>query len=91
FHAKNLNRSIKIHSTDYPLCLYDEELMDKEDPGLDLLRSKVLIMFFRHIFTSPSSALQDKPHHTKGKKSQVEKHDMKQVTPASITYAVTQV
>ncbi|KAF8237740.1 hypothetical protein L208DRAFT_1508428, partial [Tricholoma matsutake] len=70
--------------------LYDEELMDEEDPGLGLLQSKVLITFFRHIFLSPSSALQDKPHHTKGKKSQAEKHDMKRVTPASIAYAATQ-
>ncbi|KAF8226443.1 hypothetical protein L208DRAFT_1301684, partial [Tricholoma matsutake] len=45
---------------------------------------------FRHIFMSPSSTLQDKPQCTKGKKGQVEKHDMKRVTPASITYTVTQ-
>ncbi|KAF8227658.1 hypothetical protein L208DRAFT_1051369, partial [Tricholoma matsutake] len=55
FCAKFLNGSIKIHSTDYPLCLYDKELMDEEDPGLGLLWSKVLITFFRHIFMSPSS------------------------------------
>jgi hypothetical protein len=43
FRAKVLNGSIKIYSTAYPLCLYDEELIDEEDPGLGFLRSKVLI------------------------------------------------
>ena len=43
FRAKLLNGSIKIHSTDYPLCLYDEELIDDDDPELGFLRSKVLV------------------------------------------------
>ena len=43
FRAKLLNGSIKIHSTHYPLCLYDKELIDDDDPGLGFLQSKALV------------------------------------------------
>jgi hypothetical protein len=43
FRNELLTGSIKVHSTDFPLCLYDEELVDQEDPSAGLLRSKVLV------------------------------------------------
>lgn len=57
FCAKLLNGSIKIHSTHYPLCLYDEELIDDDDPGLGFLRSKILIAVSHSIHGADRSSL----------------------------------
>ena len=50
FRNKLVNGSIKVHSTDFPLCLYDEALIDKEDPSAGLMRSKLLVVVRLSIF-----------------------------------------
>ena len=39
-----VNGSVKVCSTDFPLCIYDEEMINKEDPSAGLLRSAILVV-----------------------------------------------
>ena len=50
FHNKLVNGSIKVHSMDFLLCLYNKALIDKEDPSAGLMRSKLLDVVHFSIF-----------------------------------------
>ena len=39
-----VNGSVKVCSTDFPLCIYNEEMIDKDDPSAGLLRSTILVV-----------------------------------------------
>ncbi|KAF8218549.1 hypothetical protein L208DRAFT_1127779, partial [Tricholoma matsutake] len=91
FHNKLVNGSIKVHSMDFPVCLYDKALIDKEDPSSRLMQSDLLVAFFKHIFIGPLTALKDGPGGSKAKRGQAQKNNMKKPMAGSIAYAVTQV
>ncbi|KAG1869088.1 hypothetical protein C8R48DRAFT_771259 [Suillus tomentosus] len=46
---------IAVSGDQWPLFVYANEAYDPEDPWNGLLRSRLLVNAFRHIFTSPSS------------------------------------
>ncbi|KAG1787216.1 uncharacterized protein HD556DRAFT_1247165, partial [Suillus plorans] len=72
----------------WPIFLYAGSDYDVEDPWKGLLRSKILISGFKHVFTSPS--LVDKE--LKATRSgNVYLHGMKSVTKGSLAYIATQV
>ena len=50
FCNKLVNGSIKVHSMDFPLCLYNKALIDKEDPSAGLMQSKLLVAVHFIIF-----------------------------------------
>ena len=50
FCNKLVDSSIKVHSMDFPLCLYNKALIDKEDPSAGLMWSKLLVAVCFSIF-----------------------------------------
>ncbi|KAF8148267.1 hypothetical protein B0H34DRAFT_737596 [Crassisporium funariophilum] len=89
FRKKLLRNQVKVLSGDYPTLLYASHDIDPDDPESGLLRSRVLLRVFKHIFTAPTSAKEDiaAPKKTKTKKTQAQLNNMKTVTPGSIVYA----
>ncbi|PPQ87205.1 hypothetical protein CVT25_014179, partial [Psilocybe cyanescens] len=84
------NGDILARSRDMPTFAWPRDKYDPEDTDSDLFRNKILLMVWKHIFTSPSSALMDQPRKTKTRSSQAKMHHMESVTPASIAYACIQ-
>ncbi|PPQ87218.1 hypothetical protein CVT25_014376, partial [Psilocybe cyanescens] len=84
------NGDILAHSRDMPTFAWPCDKYDPEDTDSDLFRNKILLMIWKHIFTSPSSALMDQPRKTKTRSSQAKMHHMESVTPALIAYACIQ-
>ncbi|KAH9487418.1 hypothetical protein JR316_0001493 [Psilocybe cubensis] len=78
---------VHVLAKDLPTFLWEPGKFDPEDWDSDMFRTRLLVMVWKHIFTSPSSALKDKPGQTKTRSSQAKLHHMKTVTPASIAYA----
>ncbi|KAG1861289.1 hypothetical protein F4604DRAFT_1684100 [Suillus subluteus] len=65
-----------------------EHIYDPGAPWQGLLRSKILVCGFKHVFTSPSSVEKD-PKATRSGNAYL--HGMKLVTKGSLAYIVTQV
>ncbi|KAH9478018.1 hypothetical protein JR316_0010253 [Psilocybe cubensis] len=78
---------IHVLAKDLPTFLWESDKFDPEDWDSEMFRTRLIVMVWKHIFTSPSSALKDKPGQTKTRSSQAKIHHMKTVTPASIAYA----
>jgi hypothetical protein len=57
FRAKLLNGSIKIHSTDYPICHYDKELIDDDNLDSGFLQSRLLVVVSLHLHDAVSLLL----------------------------------
>ncbi|KAG0705277.1 hypothetical protein DFH29DRAFT_980969 [Suillus ampliporus] len=72
----------------WPLFLYAKEAYDPEDPWDGLLRSRLLVNAFRHVFTSPSS-VDKEPKATHAGNARL--HGMTTVTSASVAYVATQI
>ncbi|KAG1882190.1 hypothetical protein F4604DRAFT_1921918 [Suillus subluteus] len=70
----------------WPLFLYTDEAYDPDDPWNGLLRSRLLINAFRHVFTSPSS-VDKEPKATRAGNACL--HGMTAVTAPSVTYITT--
>ncbi|KAG2737887.1 hypothetical protein P692DRAFT_20883128 [Suillus brevipes Sb2] len=86
---QNLQSGLTSVSGDqWPLFLYANEAYDPEDPWNGLLRTRLLINAFRHVFTSPSS-VDKEPKATRAGNARL--HGMNAVTAASIAYVATQV
>ncbi|KAH6905952.1 hypothetical protein BKA70DRAFT_1107191 [Coprinopsis sp. MPI-PUGE-AT-0042] len=82
------NKEITMDGTQWPRFVYENGHFDPQDPWKGLLRSALLVMAFRHIFTSPSSVDED-PRLTRSGNARI--HGMTKVTATSIAYVATQV
>ncbi|KAG2365891.1 hypothetical protein BDR07DRAFT_1275902, partial [Suillus spraguei] len=77
-----------VSGDQWPLFVYANEVFDPEDPWSGLLKSRLLMNVFRHIFTLPSSV--DKvPKATHAGNARI--HGMTTVTSASVAYVTTQI
>ncbi|KIM59494.1 hypothetical protein SCLCIDRAFT_1217696, partial [Scleroderma citrinum Foug A] len=85
--TKLVNGQIQVAGDQWPIFLYANYTYNMEDPWNGLLQSGLLILAFKHIFTSPSSVDQE-PKATHSGNAQI--HGMRSVTKASIAYVVTQ-
>ncbi|KAG1903547.1 uncharacterized protein F5891DRAFT_899019, partial [Suillus fuscotomentosus] len=86
---QNLQSSvISVSGDQWPLLLYANEAYDPDDPWNGLLRTRLLINAFRHVFTLPSS-VDKEPKATRAGNACL--HGMTAVTAASIAYVATQV
>ncbi|KAG1850564.1 hypothetical protein C8R48DRAFT_613481 [Suillus tomentosus] len=72
----------------WPIFLYANQTYDPEDPWCGLLRSRLLVSAYKHVFTSPSSVDRE-PKATRSGNARL--HGMNSVTVASIAYIATQV
>ncbi|KAG2750961.1 hypothetical protein P692DRAFT_201839141 [Suillus brevipes Sb2] len=79
---------IAVSGDQWPLFLYANEVYDPDDPWNGLLRSRLLINAYRHVFTSPSS-VEKEPKATRAGNARL--HGMTSVTPPSVAYIATQV
>ncbi|KAG1763227.1 hypothetical protein EDD22DRAFT_952475 [Suillus occidentalis] len=72
----------------WPIFVYAHHTYDSEDPWNGLLRSRLLVCAYKHVFTSPSS-VEKEPKATRSGNARL--HGMNSVTAASIAYIATQV
>ncbi|KAG2091808.1 uncharacterized protein F5147DRAFT_748065 [Suillus discolor] len=72
----------------WPIFLYAHYTYDTEDPWSGLLRSRLLVYAYKHVFTSPSSVKKE-PKATRSGNAHL--HGMTSVTITSIAYITTQV
>ncbi|KAG1879046.1 hypothetical protein F4604DRAFT_1880062 [Suillus subluteus] len=79
---------ILVCGDQWPVFLYAHYTYDAEDPWCGLLRSRLLICAYKHVFTSLSSVDKD-PKATRSGNARL--HGMNCVTIASIAYITTQV
>ncbi|KAG1863295.1 hypothetical protein C8R48DRAFT_602829 [Suillus tomentosus] len=72
----------------WPVFLYAHHTYDAEDPWCGLLRSRLLVCAYKHVFTSPSSVDRE-PKATRSGNARL--HGMNSVTIASMAYIATQI
>ncbi|KAG2091352.1 uncharacterized protein F5147DRAFT_748142 [Suillus discolor] len=77
-----------VRGDQWPIFLYAGYVYDPEDPWTGLLRSKILIFGFKHVFTSPSS-VDKEPKATCSRNAYL--HSMKSVTKGSLAYIAMQI
>ncbi|KAG1836178.1 hypothetical protein DFJ58DRAFT_719153 [Suillus subalutaceus] len=77
-----------VRGDQWPMFLYAGCDYDPEDPWKGLLKSKILVFGFKHVFTSPSS-MDREPKATCSGNAYL--HGMKSVTKGSLAYIATQV
>ncbi|PIL33183.1 hypothetical protein GSI_04633 [Ganoderma sinense ZZ0214-1] len=80
------NGSLVVRSDQWPIFMYLNGVYDPDSPWTGLLRGRLLVNAFKHIFTSPSS-VNNSGRSTKS--SNAAMHGMTKVTPASIVYVTT--
>ncbi|KAG1771119.1 hypothetical protein EV702DRAFT_1202148 [Suillus placidus] len=72
----------------WPIFVYANYTYDPEDPWCGLLRSRLLVYVYKHVFTSPSS-VEREPKAMRSGNARL--HGMTSVTIGSIAYIATQV
>ncbi|PPQ74690.1 hypothetical protein CVT25_007633, partial [Psilocybe cyanescens] len=87
YRRKMASGSAKVSWRDLPNFCWDE--YDPEHIISGMFKSNILVKTFKHIFTSPSSAMKE-PGLTHTKSSQAKRNKMKSVTPPSIAYTCVQ-
>ncbi|PPQ78642.1 hypothetical protein CVT24_002096 [Panaeolus cyanescens] len=83
-------KDIFVDETEFPSFMWPENgfIPGPENQDKDFFRSEILVRVFRHIFTTPSSALKNLDDIiTKSVQGMTKKEKMTTVTPASIAYA----
>jgi len=81
--------SIQITDADFPSFLYPSETAyDEDNEDIGLFQRFLLVRVYRHIFTSPSSAIDAT---AKANKSKAKKFKLTEVSRRTITYASVQV
>ncbi|KAF8835889.1 hypothetical protein BDN67DRAFT_992297 [Paxillus ammoniavirescens] len=85
--SKLINGQIQVTGDQWPVFLYANYTYDPEDPWNGLLCSGLLVLAFKHIFTSLSSVDQE-PKATRSGNARL--HGMRCVTKSSIAYVGTQ-
>jgi hypothetical protein len=86
--AKLRNGEIELSGDQWPIFLYHDYVYNPKDPWRGLLRSRILVSAYKHVFTSPSS-VEKELKATRSGNARI--HGMTKVTPASIAYVATQV
>uniref|UniRef100_A0A8H8CJA8 Uncharacterized protein n=1 Tax=Psilocybe cubensis TaxID=181762 RepID=A0A8H8CJA8_PSICU len=89
FLLKLADGTINILPTDMPNLLWPCDQYDPDHTDFKMFQSEILVMVWKHIFTSPTSALKDEPGQTKTRSSQAKMHHMESVTIGSIAYAAS--
>ncbi|KAH9930787.1 hypothetical protein B0H21DRAFT_699948 [Amylocystis lapponica] len=79
---------LTVAADSWPRFMYCDNAYDPENPWKGLLRGKLLVTAFKHIFTSPTS-VDDGSRATRAGNARI--HGMTSVTPGSIAYVATQV
>ncbi|KAH9950850.1 hypothetical protein B0H21DRAFT_776503 [Amylocystis lapponica] len=79
---------LTVAADSWPRFMYRDNAYDPENPWKGLLRGKLLVTAFKHIFTSPTS-VDDGSRATRAGNARI--HGMTSVTPGSIAYVATQV
>ncbi|KIJ89513.1 hypothetical protein K443DRAFT_117882, partial [Laccaria amethystina LaAM-08-1] len=79
---------IKIRTKHWPSFLYNEGEYDREERDKGLFKGYLLLRVYRHIFTSPSSAIGKVRKGTKPSKAQI--YGMKRASGRTIAYACVQ-
>ncbi|KAF9555175.1 hypothetical protein CPC08DRAFT_643207 [Agrocybe pediades] len=72
---------------DLPNCMWPNDGYDPQQSDSNLFRNPALLMVFKHIFTSPTSAVKELPGQAKTRKPQARINGMESVTAGSIAYA----
>ncbi|KAJ3517391.1 hypothetical protein NMY22_g13977 [Coprinellus aureogranulatus] len=88
---ENVRRQLRSHQLgvsghQWPILLYADLKCNEEDMWDGLLKGRILVQAFKHIFTSPSSVDGD-TRATRSGNAQI--HGMKRVTAPSIAYIAT--
>ncbi|KAG6906158.1 hypothetical protein DXG01_015548 [Tephrocybe rancida] len=86
---KLANGLLIVAGHSWPLFLYENSKYDPEKPWDGLLKGKILITAFKHVFIAPSSVDSADDVAAKGGNAQI--NGMKHVTKASLVYIATQV
>ncbi|KAG1892965.1 uncharacterized protein F5891DRAFT_1209452 [Suillus fuscotomentosus] len=86
--TKTLNGEISVCGDQWPVFLYANYTYDADDPWCGLLRNRLLVSAYKHVFTSPSS-VDKEPKATRSGNTRL--HGMNAVMIASIAYIATQV
>ncbi|KAH6887773.1 hypothetical protein BKA70DRAFT_1122102, partial [Coprinopsis sp. MPI-PUGE-AT-0042] len=82
------DKELVVSGTNWPIFLYKDEIYDEDEPWAGLLRNKILVKAYKHIFTSPSS-VEREVKATRSGNARI--HGMTSVTRASLAYICTQV
>ncbi|KAF8350423.1 hypothetical protein F5887DRAFT_1278642 [Amanita rubescens] len=83
-------RVIRPTSLDFPTFLYDEGVdYDPDDMDNGLLRGKLLVKVYRHLFTGPSTALLG-PVHIDARPTKPQRYRQHGCDPQTIAYAAVQ-
>ncbi|KAG1779658.1 hypothetical protein EV702DRAFT_1178319 [Suillus placidus] len=82
------SRELLVCGDQWPVFLYAHHTYDAEDPWCGLLRSRLLVCAYKHVFTSPSSVDRE-PKATRSGNARL--HGMNSITAASMAYIATQV
>ncbi|KAG1843618.1 hypothetical protein C8R48DRAFT_618585 [Suillus tomentosus] len=77
-----------VSGDQWPIFLYANQVYDPEDPWCSLLRSRLLVLAYKYVFTSPSSVVRELKA---TQSSNAHLHGMISVTIASIAYITIQV
>ncbi|RDB29854.1 hypothetical protein Hypma_014050, partial [Hypsizygus marmoreus] len=78
-----------VRGDQWPIFLYADLKYDQENPWNGLLKNQILVLAYKHVFTSPSSVDDDDPKISKAGNARI--HGMTCVTTASLAYIATQV
>ncbi|KAH6908131.1 hypothetical protein BKA70DRAFT_1103857, partial [Coprinopsis sp. MPI-PUGE-AT-0042] len=82
------NHELVVTGTQWPHCMYQDEICDPDDPWNGLLKNALLVKAFKFIFLSPSSVDGDRSSTRAGN---ARLNGMTKVTKASLAYVATQV
>ncbi|KAH6897814.1 hypothetical protein BKA70DRAFT_1116106 [Coprinopsis sp. MPI-PUGE-AT-0042] len=82
------DKELIVAGTNWPIFLYKDEIYDEDEPWTGLLRNKILVKAYKHIFTSPSSVEREVKATRLGN---ARIHGMTSMTRASLAYICTQV
>ncbi|KAH6883712.1 hypothetical protein BKA70DRAFT_1446712 [Coprinopsis sp. MPI-PUGE-AT-0042] len=82
------DKEVVVSGSSWPIFLYKDEHYDENEPWSGLLRHKLLVKAYKHIFTSPSS-VEREVKATRSGNARI--HGMTSVTRASLAYISTQV
>ncbi|KAJ2930750.1 hypothetical protein H1R20_g6331, partial [Candolleomyces eurysporus] len=85
---KLLNQKLRLVGNKFPSFLYADLEYDPDNMQNGLLCSKLILMFWKHVFTSPSSVSNEEKK-VKVKRNQAELNEMEHVTAESIAYICT--
>ncbi|KAG1862623.1 hypothetical protein F4604DRAFT_1882268 [Suillus subluteus] len=85
---KDPDGEMSVCGDQWPVFLYANHTYDADDPWCGLLRNRLLVSAYKHVFTSPSS-VDKEPKATRSGNARL--HGMNAVTIASISYIATQV